>query len=87
MLRTPVKLHNLGIDSTVPDSVLITNTNIITSLFLSFLYSGKASVIIALTDGELNEQPLIAAQQEVKSLPSIYVTFSHVLLRFIGTLL
>ncbi|XP_027014891.1 anthrax toxin receptor 1 isoform X2 [Tachysurus fulvidraco] len=25
---------------------------------------GKASVIIALTDGELNEQPLIAAQQE-----------------------
>lgn len=54
----------LPVEPRILVSVLINNTNIIISLF-PFL--GKASVIIALTDGELNEQPLIAAQQEVKT--------------------
>lgn len=50
---------------------MISIIDIILSVYL-FHFLGKASVIIALTDGELNEQPLIAAQQEVKTLAGIY---------------
>lgn len=32
-------------------------------------------MIIALTDGELNEQQLVAAQQEVRTLARIYLDF------------
>lgn len=41
-------------------------------VFPCFLPAGPASVIIALTDGELQEDQLISAQQEVAASHSVF---------------